>query len=595
MKKIYLSFVALFVSLAMTAQVAVTFSVDMNAIDPMTTALFLAGNFNEPDSDWNDASYDANYNAAYPNWNGTGIQMTDGNADGVFEVTLNLNPARYEYKFVYDGNWETVPGACATDPNGNNNRHMMVGNSAVTAPTVCWQSCALCGENAVRLRVDMSTVDLDLDGNFAEPGEDISPDGVHVAGNFQNPYGDETGDWVPNGTPLQDWNNDNIWETTVQVGNMTSMVYKYINGNDWAFPNESVNGACSNGGDGNRLGTLTEADMVFPVYCWNSCDPCTQPVAITFQVNMTNACIDIPTSVNLMGEATNWGSGVAMSDTDGDNIWTLTLNLSPGAYAYKFKILDGAWEGFGGNRQIAVVADTPTELAQVCWGSADPCGPFNAPADVTFHVTPGAETIPSGQKMWLMGDFTSPNQWQSGALEMSDADNDGTWSVTLTDVCVQTLKYKFVIGADNTNTATDWTEESADFTSIGGCGVDNGEFSDNRQIVRTDANDIEVCWDFNTCSSCLEISVNERSVVSGLSVFPIPADQILNVNFSTPSVKDIRVRLVNNLGQVVIEENLGRILGQRNLTLNTTELANGIYSLTLTDGAATQNVTVAIK
>jgi hypothetical protein len=214
---------------------------------------------------------------------------------------------------------------------------------------------------------------------------------------------------------------------------------------------------------------------------------------------------------------------------------------------------------------------------------------------VTFHVTPGAETIPSGQKMWLMGDFTSPNQWQSGALEMSDADNDGTWSVTLTDVCVQTLKYKFVIGADNTNTATDWTEESADFTSIGGCGVDNGEFSDNRQIVRTDANDIEVCWDFNTCSSCLEISVNERSVVSGLSVFPIPADQILNVNFSTPSVKDIRVRLVNNLGQVVIEENLGRILGQRNLTLNTTELANGIYSLTLTDGAATQNVTVAIK
>jgi hypothetical protein len=80
-----------------------------------------------------------------------------------------------------------------------------------------------------------------------------------------------------------------------------------------------------------------------------------------------------------------------------------------------------------------------------------------------------------------------------------------------------------------------------------------------------------------------------------LSVFPIPADQILNVNFSTPSVKDIRVRLVNNLGQVVIEENLGRILGQRNLTLNTTELANGIYSLTLTDGAATQNVTVAIK
>lgn len=592
-----MSCIALFISLAFSAQVAVTFSVDMNPYDPTTTALFLAGNFNEPDSDWNDASFDADYNAAYPNWSASGIQMTDANDDGIFEATLNLNPARYEYKFVYDGNWEMVPGACATEPTGNNNRHIWVGTSAVTAPTVCWQSCALCGENALRLRVDMSTVDLDLDGNFAEPGEDISPDGVHAAGNFQNPYSDVAGegDWVPNGTPLQDWNNDNIWETTVQIGNMTSVVYKYINGNDWAFPNESISGACGNGGDGNRLAAITEAETVLPVYCWNSCDPCTQPVAITFQVNMTNACLNIPTSVNLMGTATDWGTGVAMSDSDGDNVWTLTLNLAPGSYAYKFKILDGAWEGFGGDRQLSVVAETPTELPVVCWGSADPCGPFNAPADVTFNVTPGAQTIPAGQKMWIMGDFTSPSQWQAGALEMTDGDGDGTWTVTAPDVCLQTLNYKFVIGADNTNTAENWLEENADFSTIGGCGVDNGSFSDNRRIVRTNADDITVCWDFNTCTSCLDISVNETNVVSGLNVFPVPADQILNVNFSVISVKNIRISLINSLGQVVVEENLGRINGQRNVALNTEALATGIYTLTLTDGITRQNVPVAIK
>lgn len=589
-----MSCVALFLTLAMSAQVGVTFSVDMNPYDPTTTALYLAGNFNEPDSDWDGSSYDPDYNAAYDNWIADGIQMTDDNADGVFEVTLNLNPARYEYKFVYDGTWETVPGACSVEPNGNNNRHIWVGTTPVAAPTVCWQSCALCGENAVRLRVDVSTVDLDLDGNFAEPGEDISPAGIHAAGNFQNPTGDE-GDWNPAGTPLQDWNNDNIWETTVQVGNMTSMVYKYINGDDWAFPNENVSGACSNGGDGNRLSEITEAETVLPVYCWSSCDPCTQPVAITFQVNMTNACIDIPTSVNLMGTATNWGTGVAMSDSDGDNIWTLTLNLAPGSYAYKFKILDGAWEGFGGDRQLTVVADTPTTLPAVCWGSADPCGPFNPPADVTFQVTAGTEVIPSGQSMWVMGDFTSPNQWQAGALVMNDDDGDGKWTVVVPDVCYQVLNYKFVIGADNTNTAENWLEESADFSAIGGCGVDNGSFSDNRQIVRTSADDVTVCWDFNTCTSCLPISVNESDVVAGLTVFPVPADEILNVNFSTVTVKDIKIRLVNNLGQVVIEENLGKVAGQRTLSLNTAELATGVYSLTITDGVFSRNETVSIK
>lgn len=594
MKKIYMSCVALFASLAMSAQVAVTFSVDMNPINPTTTALYLAGNFNEPDSDWDQSQYDVDYNAAYSNWDGSGIQMTDDNADGIFEATLNLNPARYEYKFVYDGTWETVPGACAVEVNGNNNRHVWVGATAVTTPTVCWQSCALCGENAVRMRVDMSTVDLDLDGVFGEPGEDISPDGVHAAGDFQDPYGNDN-DWIANATPLQDWNNDKIWETTVQVGNMTSIVYKYINGNDWAFPNESISGTCGNNGDGNRLGEITESDMTLPVYCWNSCDPCTQPVAVTFQVNMTNACIDIPTSVNLMGTATDWASGVAMSDGDGDNIWTLTLNLAPGNYLYKFKILDGAWEGFGGDRTLTVVADTPQELPAVCWGSADPCGPFNPPADVTFQVRPGTETIPDGQKMWLMGDFTSPNQWQAGALQMSDDDADGTWTVTVADVCYQTLNYKFVIGLDNTNTAADWLEENADFTSIGGCGVDNGGFSDNRQIVRTDASDITVCWTFNTCESCLSSRVDENAVVSGLNVYPVPADQLLNVTFATSTVKNVRIQLVNNLGQVVLEENAGRVLGQRNIALNTAAIANGIYTLLITDGVQNQNVKVAIK
>jgi hypothetical protein len=578
MKKIYLSLLSLMVAAGAMAQTAVTFNVNMLPVG-MSDSLHVVGNFADPNYD------NVIDNADYQNWtpNAASGLMTDDDMDLVYTATLMLQPGRYEFKFVNGNDWpfsENVPSTCTVEVNGNSNRQMMVGTEA-TSYSVCYGECADCGQNAIRMRVDMSTVDLDADGIFAEPGEDISPLGVHVNGSFVN--------WTTF-VPLQDWDGNNIWETTIVTATADPIQYKFINGNDWNTPEliENVGAPC---GDGqNRLLSITDVNTVLPVFCWNSCDACTQPVAITFSVDMNASCLDTSPGVNLMGTATDWSNGSPMSDDDGDGIWTITLNLSAGAYEYKFRVGAGGWEGIG-NRQLTVVADTPEVLPSVCYNSAEPCGAVVAPGDVTFEVRPGALQLAAGQVMWVMGDFTQPN-WQDGALQMTDTDGDGTWSVTVPQVCISSLFYKFRAGTPG---GADFTEETADFTEIGGCGVNNGTFTDNRQLVRADGNPVTVCWTFDTCEACAPVSVNESAAAANVRVFPVPADDQLNVQFEATVAQRMNVRMVNSLGQVVVEENLGVVFGQKTVTMNTAALASGIYALTINSGAQTQVFNVMVK
>jgi hypothetical protein len=117
------------------------------------------------------------------------------------------------------------------------------------------------------------------------------------------------------------------------------------------------------------------------------------------------------------------------------------------------------------------------------------------------------------------------------------------------------------------------------------------------RLVRTDGNPVTVCWTFDTCESCAgPASVNENTeVVSNLRVYPNPAEDLLNVQFNAAVAARMSLRMVNSLGQVVVEENLGQISGQKTLTLQTSNLASGVYALSLTNGTQVQLVNVLIK
>ncbi len=176
---------------------------------------------------------------------------------------------------------------------------------------------------------------------------------------------------------------------------------------------------------------------------------------------------------------------------------------------------------------------------------------------------------------------------------MSDADGDGTWSITVPQVCIGSLFYKFRIGYPDSTT---FIEESADFSEIGGCGVNNGTFSDNRQLVRTDANPVGVCWTFDTCESCATVSTNElTSVAQNVRVYPNPAGEVLNIQFEAMKSQSLTISIVNSLGQKVFQQNLGVVSGQRNISIDTDRFASGVYNVVLSNGVNNQNTMVIVK
>jgi hypothetical protein len=176
---------------------------------------------------------------------------------------------------------------------------------------------------------------------------------------------------------------------------------------------------------------------------------------------------------------------------------------------------------------------------------------------------------------------------------MSDADGDGTWSITVPQVCIGSLFYKFRIGTPD---GSDFIEESADFSAIGGCGVDNGTFSDNRQLVRASANPVGVCWTFDTCESCATVSTNElNTVAQNVRVYPNPAEEVLNVQFDAVNSQSLNIAVINSVGKMVFEQNLGVVSGQRNITIATDLFASGIYNVVLSNGFSNENVKVIVK
>ena len=209
----------------------VTFQVDMSQVVVSPNGVHIAG--------------------AFQGWDPATTAMTDDNNDGIFEYTTKL-PANmsYEYKFVNGNAWgmdEAVPPTCAQ----NNNRYVEVGSDDLVLDPVCYASCGVCvGVYMVTFRVDMSE-------------QEVSADGVHIAGNFQG--------WDPGATALTDMDNDSIYEVTLELSGGNLYQYKFVNGNAWGF-DESVPGECAV--DNNRTLEVGTEDVVTDAFCFGSCTAC---------------------------------------------------------------------------------------------------------------------------------------------------------------------------------------------------------------------------------------------------------------------------------------------------------------------------------
>jgi hypothetical protein len=196
---------------------------------------------------------------------------------------------------------------------------------------------------------------------------------------------------------------------------------------------------------------------------------------------------------------------------------------------------------------------------------------------VTFQVNMDFSVV-AADGVFLSGEF---NGWPDPGDLMDDSDNDGTWEITVTVPANDTLEYKFQNGAGG------WESLADNSCTLGGFG--------NRFVV-TEGSDIvldPVC--FNQCVDCPATSVSDATLANGVSVFPNPATDLLNVNFElSEATENLNVRLINTLGQTVYNNVLGRIQVETT-NINVSNLPAGAYMLHISDGKAQFTQTVVIE
>ena len=211
----------------------VTFRVDMSYETVAAEGVHLAGTFQ--------------------GWNATSTPMVNVGSN-IFEVSIMLEEAsQHEYKFINGNtlvNAESIPAECSQ----NGNRFLTVPANNIILPTVCFSSCEPCGpppvDVEVTFRVDLANV------------ENISLDGVHIAGTFQG--------WNPGATEMQ-LISDYVYSYTAILQSGTHYEYKFINGNQWG-QQETVPEECAY--NNNRYITAPEVNTTLTTVCFGECDTC---------------------------------------------------------------------------------------------------------------------------------------------------------------------------------------------------------------------------------------------------------------------------------------------------------------------------------
>lgn len=546
MKKFYLTLMSVLTAGFLSAQtVDITFQVDMNNETVGSNGVHVAGSFQMA------AGFSAN-------WDPSTTALTDGNGDGVYEVTVTLpQNDTFEYKFINGNAWgsdESVPGACAV----NNNRELITGTANATTPDVCFATCMPCPTNVdtfnVTFMVDMSmeTVDTSL--------------GVHMAGGF-GPAGYPN--WDPAGIALSDGDGDDVWEVTLTLwqGNWP---FKFVNGNAWGSDEASIPSSCTSGGNRELILTGngdTISDSGLPaefLAAFNNCPP-SDTVTVLFRLDMSNETPDDTVSIagTLQSYAGNsdWSPGqTILDDSDGDGIYEVSISLPEGSYEYKF-VNGSAWgfeEGVppacrvNGNRGYTSMgngdawSDNLMDTVTVCFSQCAPdCPVILPPVAVTFRVDlVTAGVTPSGSGLYVAGDWQNP-AWVKDTAEMVDANSTGVFSYTDTLV-PGAYEYLYFNGDRG-----DLDAETANFDTLG-CGIANAVGGFNRFMdlngLLTDT--VLPAYVWNTCDQST-VSVQEYlNDGSWFVVYPNPFNDFTTIEFETGD-ETIDIQLYDVTGKLV--------------------------------------------
>ena len=83
---------------------------------------------------------------------------------------------------------------------------------------------------------------------------------------------------------------------------------------------------------------------------------------------------------------------------------------------------------------------------------------------------------------------------------------------------------------------------------------------------------------------------SENSSIEDLSIYPNPSRDVFNISFTSEEKQNLKVRLVNVIGEQLVSEDLQQFIGTYTKQLDLTNKAKGVYFLEIeTDDVCTIN------
>jgi len=303
---------------------------------------------------------------------------------------------------------------------------------------------------------------------------------------------------------------------------------------------------------------LTEDIVIYfdDIQVTDSPVPISLGVPVTLNVDMHGSGLAVDEPVYLAGDFGGaygtWnepGTNPAnqLTDPDADSVYSLTMDLLPGTYQFKF-FKSAGWNGgeWGGdpNRKVTISGEASLTYH---WAVK--------PAVLTLNVDMHGSGLVADEPVWVAGDFGFVyGVWNEPgtnlANQLFDEDADSVYTLALNLESGMNVAFKFFKG--NGWTGGEWDGDP------------------NRTAAIVNDTTVTVFWGVKPGTE----GVGDHPLASKVSVYPVPCNTYLTINTSI-QMKSVTVSSTMGKKLISIEK---PALGTT--TIRTEELATGLYFVT---------------
>ncbi|MEO1418529.1 MAG: T9SS type A sorting domain-containing protein [Bacteroidota bacterium] len=523
------------------------------------------------------------------------FQMTDPDGDSIFTIVVR-RPEGFNsfYKFA-NGNCpnfscvENLAGLPCADPNNFDDRFL----PAVFNDTVVNACFGNCVDNGTCTATAPDSVDITFNLNMKQ--QMFDPANVYIAGGAA--FG-QPGDF-----PMLDPDGDSIFTITVRHPAGFTSDYTFTNGfcpGNFSCKENIAGQACAVPPFNDRRLPPVFTDTTVST-CFGFCTtdgscppPVTDSVNITFNVNTESIMVD-SAGIYIAGGG-NFGSpgDFALSDPDGDGIWSITIRRPEGFMSF-YTFTNGACTDFSCKENIAgqacanpnnfndrflpgVFSDT---TLNTCFGACTDDGSCPNLVNVTFSVD--AQALADAGTLDSAGIFMGgslENPAFQGQIAMTNVGGSNIFEVTLELSGDASYEYKFLngagFGADNQETFDPATSDST-------CTLTSGAFTN--RFAEIGSNDTTIgTFVFDSCGISTRTTSISRDLNSKelFSLVPNTTSDMTRVIFAEQVLGPKQIEVLNANGQRVIYQTADA--GQTQVELDVQGLAEGMYFVRVTTG-----------